>query len=98
MRRLPASRCRTACDDRTEPRGTDRVPYPVSLIVDEHREYLSDSTRLTVFRRAIRECVPPGAVVADIGSGTGILGLLACEAGAARVYSIEATGMIEIAA
>jgi hypothetical protein len=36
-------------------------------------------------------------VVADLGSGTGILGLFALEAGAARLYSIEATGMIEIA-
>lgn len=36
-------------------------------------------------------------VVADIGSGTGILGLFALSAGAARVYSIEATGMIEVA-
>jgi len=69
----------------------------MSLIVDEHREYLSDSARLAAFSRAIREVVRPGDVVADIGSGTGILGLFALEAGAARVYSIEATGMIEIA-
>jgi hypothetical protein len=36
-------------------------------------------------------------VVADIGSGTGILGLFALSAGAARLYSIDATGMIEVA-
>lgn len=69
----------------------------MSLIVDQHREYLSDPYRLGAFRAAIREVVRPGMVVADIGSGTGILGLFALEAGAARVYSIEATGMIEIA-
>jgi hypothetical protein len=69
----------------------------VSLIVDEHREYLSDPARLDAYRRAIHEIVRPGMVVADIGSGTGILGLFALEAGAARLYSIEATGMIEIA-
>ena len=39
----------------------------------------------------------PGAVVVDLGSGTGILGLLACQAGAKRVYSIEETGLIELA-
>ena len=69
----------------------------MSLILDEHREYLSDRTRLETYRRAIHEIVRPGMVVADIGSGTGILGLFALEAGAARIYSIEATGMIEIA-
>lgn len=69
----------------------------MSLIVDEHREYLSDPVRLDAFQAAIRRTVRPGDVVLDLASGTGILGLFACQAGAARVYSIEATGMIEIA-
>jgi len=69
----------------------------VSLIVDEHREYLSDAARLDAYRRAIHEIVRPGMTVADVGSGTGVLGLFALSAGAARLYSIEATGMIEIA-
>jgi len=69
----------------------------VSLILDEHRAYLSDPVRLEAYRRAIHEVVAPGMVIADLGSGTGILGLFALAAGAARVYSIEATGMIEIA-
>ena len=69
----------------------------MSLILDEHREYLSDRFRLEAYRRAIHETVRPGMVVADIGSGTGILGLFALSAGAARLYSIEATGMIEVA-
>ncbi len=69
----------------------------MSLVVDEHRSYLADRPRIDSFRRAIRRVVRAGAVVADVGSGSGILGLLACEAGAGRVYSIEATGMIEMA-
>lgn len=69
----------------------------MSLIVDEHRHYLQDLVRLTAFRRAIQESIVPGSVVVDLGSGTGILGLLACEAGAKRVYSIEETGLIELA-
>ncbi|MGH9313419.1 MAG: methyltransferase domain-containing protein [Vicinamibacterales bacterium] len=69
----------------------------MSLAVDEHRRYLTDRPRIEAFRRAIREVVRTGTVVADVGSGSGILGLLACEAGAGRVYSIEATGMIELA-
>jgi protein arginine N-methyltransferase 1 len=69
----------------------------MSLVIDEHRHYLQDEVRLTAFRQAIREAVVPGSVVVDLGSGTGILGLLACEAGAARVYSIEETSLIEVA-
>jgi protein arginine N-methyltransferase 1 len=69
----------------------------VSLVIDEHRQYLSDAVRIDAFRRAIAEVVTPGSTVLDLASGTGILGLLACEAGARRVYAIEATGMTEIA-
>lgn len=69
----------------------------MSLIVDEHREYLSDPIRLAAFARALAETVTPGAVVVDLGTGTGILGMLACRAGAARVYAIDRSGIIEIA-
>jgi protein arginine N-methyltransferase 1 len=69
----------------------------VSLVVDEHRHYLLDQVRLNAFRRAIQESVKPGSIVVDLGSGTGILGLLACQAGAKRVYSIEESSLIELA-
>ncbi len=69
----------------------------MSLVLDEHREYLSDTNRLDAYARAIGECVRPGAVVVDLGAGTGILGLLACRAGASRVYCIEETSLIGLA-
>jgi protein arginine N-methyltransferase 1 len=69
----------------------------MSLIVDEHREYLRDAPRLEAFERAINAVVRPGDVVIDLGSGTGVLGILACRAGARRVYAIEAGGLIEMA-
>ena len=69
----------------------------MSLIVDEHRQYLADDARVSAFRRAIEEVVQPGDVVLDLGAGTGIMGLMACRAGARRVYSIDAGGMIELA-
>lgn len=68
----------------------------MSLIVDEHRAYLSDTVRLDAFRRAIEVTVRPGDVVVDLGSGTGVLGLFALRAGARHVYSIENSGMIEV--
>lgn len=69
----------------------------MSLVVDAHREYLADQARLAAFERAIAAAVRPGDVVIDIGAGTGILGMLACRAGAARIYAIEAGGMIQVA-
>jgi len=69
----------------------------LSLVVDEHRQYLADDARISAFRLAIKEVVQPGDVVLDLGAGTGILGLLACQSGAKRVYSIDEGGMIELA-
>jgi hypothetical protein len=69
----------------------------LSLILDEHRLYLSDKPRIAAFRKALQSVVKPTDVVLDLGCGTGIMGLLACEAGAARVYSIDEGGIIEMA-
>jgi precorrin-6B methylase 2 len=59
------------------------------VILEEHRLYLKDRHRLSAYARALRELVGPGDVVVDLASGTGILGMLACRAGASRVYAIE---------
>ncbi len=61
----------------------------MSLELDEHRLYLSDQARLGAFRKALAESVRPDDIVLDLGTGTGILGMLACEAGAARVYAVD---------
>ena len=69
----------------------------MSLLLDEHRDYLSDRPRVDALRRAIHATVRQGDVVLDLGCGTGVLGLMACEAGASRVYAVDESGMIEIA-
>src|SRR6478672_4716496 len=69
----------------------------MSRVIDEHRRYLRDRARVGAFDRAIREVVRSGDVVVDLASGTGILGLLACRAGARRVYAIESTPIARLA-
>lgn len=69
----------------------------MSLIIDEHRQYLVDRIRVSAFESAIASVVRPGHVVLDLASGTGIMGLMACRAGARRVYSVEMGGMVAAA-
>lgn len=64
--------------------------------LDDHKDYLSDPVRLEAYSRAIAEVVKPGDVVLDLGAGTAIFAMLACRAGAARVYAIDDGGVIEI--
>ena len=69
----------------------------MSYPVEEHANYLADSVRIRAYRRALSMRVCPGDVVVDLGSGTGVLGLLACAAGASRVYCIDAGPMLDVA-
>ncbi|WJW74308.1 50S ribosomal protein L11 methyltransferase [Thiohalobacter sp. IOR34] len=64
---------------------------------DHYYQMLSDRVRMEAFRRAIQRSVRPGDSVVDLGAGTGILGIWALQAGAARVYAIEQTEAIELA-
>jgi protein arginine N-methyltransferase 1 len=69
----------------------------VSIELDAHRQFIADRPRISAFARAIQSVVRPGDVVIDLASGTGVFGLLACRAGAARVYSIESGPIVGLA-
>jgi protein arginine N-methyltransferase 1 len=61
----------------------------VSYSFDEYARMLAEPVRGSAYLAAVRETVCPGAVVADIGSGPGMLGVYAATLGARRVYLID---------
>lgn len=56
-----------------------------------------DGPRIRAYEQALRRFVTPDAVVADIGAGTGIFALLACQLGAVKVYAVETDDAIHLA-
>ena len=56
---------------------------------------IADQVRMEAYRKAIHEVVKKGDVVADIGTGSGILAFFALQAGARKVYAIEQRKIIE---
>lgn len=65
-----------------------------------HREMISDKVRTDAYHRALTDnpSLLRGAVVMDVGCGTGILSLFAAKAGASRVIAVEASDkMAEVA-
>ena len=66
-------------------------------LLDEHRHYVTDARRLEAYRRALAATIRPGDTVLDLGAGTGVLGLLACEAGAGRVYAVDDGPALDLA-
>ncbi len=67
-------------------------------MLDYHRGLLADDVRTRAYRDAIARVVKPGHIVVDLGCGTGILSLFACEAGASRVFAIDGGHMADVAA
>jgi protein arginine N-methyltransferase 1 len=62
-----------------------------------HGSMIADDVRVEAYARAIERTVRPGDAVLEIGAGTGLFSMLACKAGARRVYAVEADDIIEIA-
>ena len=65
--------------------------------IEMHLWMLRDDARAEAFERALTKAIRPGDVVVDVGAGTCLLSMMACRAGAARVYAIEETGIIDLA-
>ena len=63
----------------------------------EYGEMIGDQVRIAAFTQALRATIRPGAVVVDIGTGPGIMAVLACQLGARRVFAIEPAQVIQVA-
>jgi type I protein arginine methyltransferase len=59
-------------------------------------EMIVDQGRMEAYRQALQQTIKPGAVVLDIGTGPGIMALMACQCGARRVYAIEPGDVIQV--
>lgn len=65
--------------------------------VDGYGEMITDQVRMKAYADALRACIGPDSVVLDLGTGAGILALIACRLGARRVYAIEPSPIIQLA-
>ena len=57
---------------------------------------IADRGRMDAYRAALRQVIRSDSVVLDIGCGTAIFSLLACQLGARRVYAVEPDDAIQV--
>lgn len=57
--------------------------------VDDHLGYLQDVGRTEAYKAALAKLVKPGQHVLEVGTGTGVLAMLAAGAGAGHVSAVE---------
>ena len=54
-----------------------------------HVPMLNDETRNEAYYQALKKVITPESIVVDVGSGSGLLSLMAAQLGAKKVFSIE---------
>lgn len=70
---------------------------PTTYSLVGYGEMINDRPRMQAYVQALRQAVRPGCVVLDIGAGTGIFSLLACQFGAGHVHAVEPDDAIQVA-
>lgn len=63
--------------------------------LEQFASMFSDKVRMDAYSAAIAYSVRPNDAVIDLGCGPGIFALLACKAGARRVYAIDVNGVVD---
>lgn len=72
-------------------------PGPGEYSLSGYGEMIADTVRMQAYHGALAASVKPGAVVLDLGAGTGIMSLIACRLGAGKVYAVEPSDAIAVA-
>lgn len=60
-------------------------------------EMIADRVRVGAYAEALRKTVRSGSVVVEIGTGSGVFAVFACQLGASHVYAIEPSEIIQVA-
>lgn len=60
-------------------------------------QMMADRVRMDAYAAALGQTVRPGCVVLDIGTGAGMMAMLACRLGARKVYAIEPADVVHAA-
>lgn len=69
------------------------------MYIEYHRTLIADQVRNEAFFAALKATIVPGkSVVADIGAGTGLFGLMASKLGAKEVFLFETAEVASVAA
>jgi type I protein arginine methyltransferase len=63
--------------------------------LDQFASMFADRVRMDAYAKVIATAVRPDDTVVDLGCGVGIFALMACRAGARRVYAIDLNGVVE---
>jgi protein arginine N-methyltransferase 1 len=65
--------------------------------LSDYGAMLAHRARTEAYAKAVTRAVKPGHVVLDLGCGPGLFALLACRAGARRVYAMESSHSVAFA-
>src|SRR5690349_15960864 len=85
---------KSGCDGTSAARRSTRKTV---YSLPDYGDMIADTGRTAAYARALRSRIDSSSVVLDIGTGAGILALLACRAGARRVYAVEPSDAIQVA-
>ena len=65
--------------------------------VGQYGRMIADDVRMNAYTEALRTAIEPDCVVLDIGTGSGIMAVLAAQLGARQVYALEPSNTVLLA-